>query len=217
MPLKNILLTGYEPFDRFDYNPSGVIAERLNGQEIADQYVIRSAILPVDCLKMPPLLEQLWKEYQPVLVIGLGLAFGEAGIRLERTGHNLFNIAAPDNGGNVRVDVPIIDGAPVAYQTSLPLREISTALLEKGIPAYISDHAGGHLCNQFLYTVLHYTEAQKLTTPAGFIHLSGTPEQMAKMMLTDKAYRVPSPSMPLEQMQEAVLTVLNSSVKLLNL
>ncbi|HEX2912882.1 MAG TPA: pyroglutamyl-peptidase I [Chloroflexia bacterium] len=216
---KNILLTGYEPFDRFDYNPSGVVAQALDDYQLPNGYRVRGVVLPVDCRKMPVVLAGLYEEYQPILALGLGLAAGESGIRVERVGHNMLNITGiPDNGGNSPHDEPIIAGAPAAYYATYPARQIVAALLEAGIPAYLSEHAGGHLCNQMLFTALHLLAqgAPGAALHCGFLHLPAVPEMAAQVALKEKS-RTLMPSMSLELMQKAVETALGQALEALHL
>lgn len=215
---KNILLTGYEPFDYFPYNPSGVIAQMLNGRQLDGGYVVRGAILPVDCLKMPGVLYRLVEQFQPQVVIGLGLAFGDSGLRLERVGHNWSQISTPDNGGNTRPGIPLWPDAPAAYFSTFQANQIVADLLEAGIPAYPSDHAGGHLCNQMLFTALHainsgvWQAASNDPVISGFIHLPATPQLVAQLIQTDKNVRS-SASMSLDLMQQGVELALTGSVR----
>ncbi len=204
---KTILLTGYEPWDDFEFNPSGKIAAALNGKELAANYVIRGEVLPVDCRKMPGLLTGLIDKYQPQVIVGLGLAFGDNGMRVERIGHNWINITRPDNGGNVVPGELAIPSANAAYFSTFPANEIVAALLRNGIPAYTSDHAGGHCCNLMLFTALHYLSSIASTPDSsiscGFLHLPGTPQMAAQIVLRDKSNKA-LPTMSLELMQQAV-------------
>ena len=210
---KVILLTGYEPWDKFPYNPSGVIAQALDGREVGQGYVIRGAVMPVDCVAMPEALAKLWEQYRPAYVVGLGLAFGDSGLRLERLGHNWVAIYTPDNGGHTRPGEPIIEGAPAAYFSPLPVASMVAALLEEGIPAYPSDHAGTHLCNEMLYVSLHRASAMQQNRPhCGFIHLPATPELAVQVALSEPRGK-PGPSMSLDLMQRGVELALNYIVK----
>jgi len=200
---KTILLTGYEPWDDFEFNPSGKIAAALNGKVITNDYIIRGEVMPVDCRKMPGILTGLIEKYQPQVVVGLGLAFGDSGMRVERIGHNRINITKADNGGNVVLDEPAVTSANAAYFSTFPANEIVTTLLRNGIPAYPSDHAGGHCCNLMLFTALHYLSYSESSIPCGFLHLPGTPQMAAQIALRDKSPKV-YPSMSLELMQQAV-------------
>ena len=214
---KKILLTGYEPFDRFPYNPSGVLAEALDGFQI-EGYVVKGAMMPVDCVKMPGVLYGLVEQHRPQVVIGLGLAFGDSGLRLERVGHNWSEISTPDNGGHTRPGVPLHPEGPAAYFSTFPANQIVADLLEAGIPAYPSDHAGGHLCNEMLFTALHainngdWPQVEGQPVVAGFIHLPSTPELAAQLIREDKRYRH-SASMSLELMRKGIKIALATTVK----
>lgn len=214
---KTILLTGYEPFDRFPNNPSGVLAQALDGFTV-EGYVVKGAIMPVDCVKMPGVLYGLVEQHHPQIVIGLGLAFGDSGLRLERVGHNWSEISSPDNGGNTRPGVPLVPEGPAAYFSTFPANQIVTDLLETGIPAYPSDHAGGHLCNEMLFTALHAinngdwhpVEGQPIV--AGFIHLPGTPQLAAQLIQEDRRFRN-SASMSLDLMRHGIEIALATTIK----
>lgn len=169
--------------------------------------------MPVDCVAMPETLAKLWEQHRPEYVVGLGLAFGESGLRLERLGHNWVAIYTPDNGGHTRPGEPIIEGAPAAYFSPLPVASMVAALLEEGIPAYPSDHAGTHLCNEMLYVALHRaSEMQQNRSHCGFIHLPATPELAVQVALSEPRGK-PGPSMNLELMQRGVELALNYIVK----
>ncbi len=205
--VKNILLTGYEPWDDYKFNPSGEIAKALNGKELAGNYYIRGEVLPVNCRKMPGILTGLIEKYRPEAIVGLGLAFGDSGIRVERIGHNWINITKPDNGGNIVPDELALPSAPAAYFSTFPSQEIVAALLLEGIPAYTSDHAGGHCCNLMLFSALHYLSSipalHGSSIPCGFLHLPGVPQMAAQIAIRDKS-KTAMPSMSLELMQQAV-------------
>lgn len=216
---KTILLTGYEPFDRFPYNPSGVLAGALDGFTV-EGYVVKSATMPVDCVKMPGVLYGLVEQHRPRIVIGLGLAFGDSGLRLERVGHNWSEISTPDNGGHTRPGVPLLPEGPAAYFSTFPANRIVADLLEAGIPAYPSDHAGGHLCNEMLFTALHainsgdWAPVEGKPIVAGFIHLPGTPQLAVQLIKEDRRFRH-SASMSLELMRQGIEIALATTVKAL--
>lgn len=208
---KVILLTGYEPFDKLSYNPSGVIAQALDSYSPAAGYVVRGVQMPVDCEKMPKVLAGLWEQHQPICVIGLGLALSATGLQIERLGKNWVEIAAPDNGKHTRAGELLLVDAPTAYRTTLPVKTILTALLEAGIPAYLSDDAGAHMCNGMLFTALHLAAQQQPAPRCGFIHLPGVPKLVAEVMAANRDKRHTA-SMSLDLMQEGVKVVLAQSL-----
>jgi pyroglutamyl-peptidase len=56
-------------------------------------------------------------------VICLGQAEGRTQITPERIAINLDDARLADNDGEMRNDVPIIVGGPVAYESTLPIKE----------------------------------------------------------------------------------------------
>jgi pyroglutamyl-peptidase len=211
---KNILVTGYTPFDRFEQNPSYRIAQALDGADLGNGWKITGKSLEVNFKTMPENLYRWWDEYEPSIVLGLGLAYGSSGIRLERFGHNWLEIANPDNGGNTCAGEPLDPNAPSAYQTNLPVKELVNLLLQEGIPAFTSDTAGTHLCNMFLFTALQRAnqmpDAQKPL--CGFVHLPAEPQLVSQLTFKDKINAL-TPSMSIELMLEAVKIILRSLVK----
>jgi pyroglutamyl-peptidase len=212
MAEKVILFTGYPPFGNHTLNPSGRAAEALDGREIAG-YRVQGVVLPCDHKLMPPTLADWIEKVRPAAVIGSGLAFGDAQIRVERVGLNLMDFGAtPDNGGHLMINEPILKDGPPAYFSTLPVPQIVNSLREAGIPAYLSGHAGGHLCNHFLYTASHLV-AQIIGArpPVGFIHLPALPEQAAAEAIRDNS-RQCAASMSFDLMLRALELVLQIAV-----
>jgi pyroglutamyl-peptidase len=150
-------------------------------------------VLPVDFKLGPTVLLNAVKVSEPEAIFCLGLASRRAVISIERVAINLLDFRIPDNAGNQVEDQPIELNGPAAYFTTLPVRKIFSVLKENGIPAELSLSAGTYLCNQVMFTLLHYLKEQDLKIPAGFIHLPALPEQAAQM-------KGSVPSMSLETM-----------------
>jgi pyroglutamyl-peptidase len=177
-PPRHILLTGFEPFDGDTVNPSGEVAKQLDGRVIAD-CVVRSVILPVQHEAARAVVAPLLEAPGLVAVVHLGLAGGRARISLERVAVNVMDYSRPDAHGQVLRDVACVEDGPPAYFSTLPLRDMLTALNEEGIPAMISNTAGTYLCNDISYTTLHAVDERALAIPIGFIHLPFLPSMVA--------------------------------------
>jgi len=214
MSEKSILLTGYPPFGNHSLNPSGQAAVALDGQEILG-YRIAGRVLPCDYLKMPPLLAEWLEQIQPAIVVGSGLAFGEPQIRVERVGLNQLDFRVPDNGGHSIQNEPALKAGPVAYFSTLPNIQIVKRLRQEGIPAGLSDNAGGHLCNHMLYTALHLAQTTFPSQATGFIHLPSIPELAALEAARDDS-RSCVPSMSLDLIIQALRIVLEETVRGIN-
>lgn len=173
-----ILLTGFEPFDGSDMNPSQQVSQALHEQVIAGAKIL-SAILPVDWQRAPEALTRVLEANPPDAVVCLGEASGRAAISIERVAINLLDFRIPDNSGARITDQPVISQAPAAYFSTLPVREMLEAIQQCGVPAELSLSAGTYLCNQVMYTLLHRLAECKRAIPAGFIHLPSLPQQAA--------------------------------------
>lgn len=172
------LVTGFEPYGGMEHNPSAEIARRLDGARVAGVPVL-GRLLPVDLARFDRAWRGLLKDVDPVAVILLGLAPGEAVIRLERVALNLADFPIPDNAGATVVDHAIDARGAAALWSRLPLRDIQRRLLAMGIPARMSETAGTYLCNVAMYRALRRVPRR---VPCGFIHLPLLPAQVAIAM-----------------------------------
>lgn len=173
-----ILVTGFEPFAGWSSNPSEDVAKALDGRTVAGA-LIRGSVLPVDHARAGRAVADLIDEVDPLAVVHLGLAAGRARVALERVAVNVMDFEVPDNAGYSARGEACVPGGPVAYFATLPLPAVLEALRTEGIPAYLSNTAGTHLCNQTLYMTLHRLAGRATRVPAGLVHLPLTPAMVA--------------------------------------
>lgn len=173
-----VLVTGFEPFDGDEENPSALVARALGGRRIAGAEVA-CRILPVSLDGLDAALDAALGALPvpPRAVLALGLAAGEAVIRLERVALNVADFRIPDNVGALARNLPLEPGGPDARLSRLPLEAILAALLAGGIPARLSETAGLYLCNAAMYRLLGRLPAG---LPCGFVHLPPLPGQVAR-------------------------------------
>jgi len=164
-----ILLTGFEPFLGMETNPTEQIVNALSGTEI-DGKTIYGKVLPVDFNKTVPALLAEIEAIKPDVVLSLGLALGRTCITPERIAINCMD-GEKDNAGQVYQDEKIASDGPDGYFSTLPNREIVTALSADGLPAKVSNTAGTYLCNQTMYAARHYAETNGLVMRSGFVHI----------------------------------------------
>ena len=168
--MKRLLLTAFEPFGGETINPSLDTARQMERVDFPDA-IVQIAELPVDRFRAVDMAVELIRAARPDIVIMLGEAGGRYRISPERVAINVDDFRIPDNAGNQPTDEPIIKGGPVAYFSTLPIREITDRINAAHIPAAISNSAGAYLCNRLFYSVMHTISAGGLATKAGFIHL----------------------------------------------
>ena len=190
--MTKVLLTGFEPFGKATLNPSGEIVKQISGDNIV------TAILPVAYAQSAEALLALIEQHNPDVVISLGQAEGRTHVSPERIAINLDDARLADNEGVIRNDVPIVVGGPVAYESTLPIKEIVKAINDAGVPAAVSLSAGAFLCNHVFYVAQDHFKGTKVRS--GFVHVP---------LMDEQAGEFPGlPTMPLDQMVKAVRAML---------
>lgn len=171
-----ILVTCFEPFGGSHVNPTMAIVKLLESMPCA-RGARSYAALPVvggtgagsAWSGIAPLLDSL----KPDAVVALGESAKADAITFERVAINLRDSRIADNAGVLVVDEPVIEGAPDAIFTTLPVRALAQACIDAGVPSTLSLSAGSFLCNEIMYRLL----ADARVGCAGFIHVPQLPEQ----------------------------------------
>ncbi len=167
--MTKVLLTGFEPFGKATLNPSAEIVRRISGDNIV------TAILPVAYAQSAERLLALIAEHNPDVVISLGQAEGRTQITPERIAINLDDARLADNEGVIRIDEPILEDGPIAYESTLPIKEFVSAITAAGIPAAVSLSAGAFLCNHIFYVAQNSLKDTEVRS--GFVHVPLMDEQ----------------------------------------
>ena len=192
LKMRTVLVTGFEPFDGAEINPSLEIARNLHGSVIAGHTVV-GALLPCVFGAAIPELQRLLRVHRPTLVICVGQAGGRVAITPERVALNVDDARIPDNAGAQPVDRPVVRGGPAAYFSTLPVKAIVAALRAAGLPSEVSQTAGTFVCNHVFYGLMHALRTRK-DVRGGFIHVPFLPEQaqkgQASLPLEDMVYGV---------------------------
>lgn len=157
MHLPTVLVTGFDPFDGADLNPSGEIARRLGELGHPDCHLV-AEVLPVSFSRAPQLIAAALDAHRPDILIMLGLAENRHAITPERVALNLADTAIPDNDGDQPTDAPLEPHGPPARLSTLPVKSIAHAIAAAGIPAEVSLSAGSYVCNAVMYAALGIAE-----------------------------------------------------------
>ena len=173
---KTVLLTGFEPFNGADVNPSWEAARALDGWS-GPGFQVAARELPCVFGRANLALFDAIDALQPDIVIAVGQAGGRHEISVERVALNVDDATMPDNAGQQPVDATIADGGPAAYFSTLPIKAIVRALRLRGFPAGVSQTAGTFVCNHVFYSLMQHAQGRGLK--AGFIHVPFLPEQAA--------------------------------------
>lgn len=150
-----VLVTGFGPFLAVEDNPSGRLAEAMDGRVVAGVPIVGRR-LPVSYGRGPSEAIAAAAEVGASLVIGLGVAQTASRVRVERW-------ATPACS-----DVPDVDGVCSAQLGSCDRvrSTVDVVALAAALDAELSTDAGTYVCNAWLYrTVL------ALDVPVGFVHI----------------------------------------------
>ena len=190
-----ILYTGFEPFGGETVNPS-FDAVCLLPDVIAGAEVIRLEVPTVFGRGAETMLEAV-EARRPDVVICVGQAGGRCAVTPEYVAINYRRARIPDNAGQQPDGVPVLEGGPAAYFTTLPVHRIAARCREAGIPAEVSYTAGTYVCNDVMYALLHAVHCRFPDLRGGFIHVPYAPEQALRQT------PVP-PSMDVRRIAEAL-------------
>src|SRR5947209_8196738 len=171
------LLTAFEPFDKWDTNPSWEIARALDRQTLAGIQVTARR-LPVDWETSWPALHRAIEETHPRWVLMLGQAGSRPQISVETRGLNIC-APRPDNRGRLPSDPLIETGGPNDLAATLPVDAIIAAIRGLGLPVELSEDAAGYLCNHTLYKALTWAKPIADAPQIGFIHVPSLPDAAA--------------------------------------
>ena len=193
-----ILITAFEPFQQETLNATMEALALL--PDSAHGHILIKRILPVEFGKAIDCIKALVDELSPDAVICLGQATGRSDVTPERVAINVSDARIPDNAGFQPADLPIREDGPAAYFSTRPLRAMTAAMKEAGVPASLSNTAGTFVCNNLMYGLLDHLDRTGRHIPAGFIHIPATPAQ---------AVERPSPSLSPETVAKGLLAAIS--------
>ena len=173
-----ILLTAFDPFGGENINPA-LEAVKLVPEKIGDIEIVKLTVPTVFHKSISVVADAIEKNL-PDAVLCIGQAGGRAELTPERVAIILDDARIPDNEGNQPVDCPVFaDGAP-AYFSTLPIKAMTRAIREVGIPASVSNTAGTFVCNHLMYGLLYTLDKHYPAVRGGFMHVPFVPDQVAR-------------------------------------
>jgi pyroglutamyl-peptidase I len=159
-----ILVTGFEPFGADTENASAEAVARLAVGWSQPGLELSTATLPVVFGELESALSRAVAESRPDLIIGVGEAGRRDELTPERYGRNRIEARIPDNA-RASPSGEIREGGPERLTTRFAVESVVEELRSAGLPASVSDDAGGYLCNHLAY--LLYERAK----PTLFVHV----------------------------------------------
>ena len=171
--MKQLLITGFDPFGGASVNPAREAVMAL--PDVVGDYALTKLEIPTVFGLAAETVLQVAEILCPDVILCVGQAGGRAAITPEVVAINLREASIPDNAGNQPKNMPVVENAPAAYFSTLPVRAMAEEVKAAGIPCSLSYSAGVFVCNDLLYTLLHHYDGTD--TRVGFVHIPYLPEQ----------------------------------------
>ena len=171
--MKQLLITGFDPFGGASVNPAREAVMAL--PDTVGDYALTKLEIPTVFGLAAETVLQAAEILCPDVILCVGQAGGRASITPEVVAINLREASIPDNAGNQPKNMPVVENAPAAYFSTLPVRAMAEGVKAAGIPCSLSYSAGVFVCNDLLYTLLHHYDGTD--TRVGFVHIPYLPEQ----------------------------------------
>lgn len=179
--MKRALLTGFEPFGPYKFNPTQDVVHAID-KRVGDIEVV-GLVLPGTYYGAFDIVSKSMDEFSPDIILSTGLASRVQKIRLEATGRNIMVGKYPDaNGLNPRGQ-PITSEGRAAYSTTANNIELANVLYASGIAADVSVDAEGFICNSLIYLTARRIREQKLQIKHAFFHTPWTDDYLGRIEL----------------------------------
>ena len=193
--MKNLLVTGFDPFGGASVNPAWEAVKLL--PDVVGDCRIHKLMIPTVYGKAADTAIKAAEDVCADIVLSIGQAGGRAAVTPELVAINHRNANGADNEGNVILYSTIIENAPAAYFATVPVRDMTAAIKDAGIASAVSYSAGTFVCNDTFYTISHRFDGSGVKV--GFIHVPCIPEQVKEGR----------PSMPLCDIVKAITAAIS--------
>ena len=152
--MRKLLITGFDAFGKDAINPSWEAVRSL--PDSIGGFVLCKLEIPTVFGLAPEKVLETAAQFQPDVILCIGLAGGRDAVTPERIAVNIRDARIPDNAGNQPTGGPVVLDGPAAYFATVPVVDMAAAIRANGIPAAVSNTAGTFVCNDTLYTLLHH-------------------------------------------------------------
>lgn len=193
--MKQLLITGFDPFGGGSVNPSWEAVARLP-DDLAGYHITKLQIPTV----FGTAADRVLAHAQGAdVILCVGQAGGRDAVTVERIAINCANAGIPDNAGFRPIELPVLSGGPDGIFSTVPVRAMADSITAAGFPGAVSNTAGTFVCNDTLYRLLHHFAGTAVRV--GFVHVPLLPDQAENG----------SPSMPLAD----IVAALSAAIKAL--
>lgn len=184
--MKKVILTGFEPFGGYKYNPTKESTEYFNKIGIVSGVKVIGLVLPCTYFGAFQILSKVIDKEKPDAIISTGLSSSVRGVRIETTFHNVMNGKYPDSDGNITNGLPLCDELDVKdfLIATANNKYLADLLYSNGIPVEISEDADAFICNSLGYLTSKKILSNQFSSMRNmFIHIPWTDDYKNKINL----------------------------------
>ncbi|MBL90302.1 MAG: hypothetical protein CMH56_00625 [Myxococcales bacterium] len=171
--MKNLLITGFNPFDERGYNTTSEVL-RILPDSIKDFTLVKT-VIPVEWTAGEKHLQQWCERIKPDAILSMGMS-KQPVLQFEVKAKNRRKPELTDNLQKKPPSPLIADDGPEHYPSSWVVPQPLPHQFANGLQMAHSDDAGGYLCNQTFFLASQYAALQSHKPPVAFIHIPPLPE-----------------------------------------
>ncbi|PHN00591.1 pyroglutamyl-peptidase I family protein [Flavilitoribacter nigricans] len=168
-----ILLTGFEAFGGMQVNPSQVIVESISNIDFKTNFDLEiiTSILPVDFALAGKELMREISLYQPDYCISTGVDLGKPHIELEQIAHKKAIHFDKELKKQIASYGFSLAELPDQLSSKIDLVQVLARISSSSVPAKVSFHTGGYVCNHIHYLGNMYSIYLNSSMKSFFVHL----------------------------------------------
>ncbi|MDP2749259.1 MAG: pyroglutamyl-peptidase I [Nanoarchaeota archaeon] len=200
--MKRAILTGFEPFGPYKFNPTQDIAKEYDGTNLRGIEII-GLVLPCAYYGAFEKLSKQIDEFSPDLILSAGLSSSIPRFRLEAVGKNIMNGKYPDADDKKPENAQIIIGGKPEYRTNCDTARLAKEFESEGFSVDISYDAEGFICNSLLYLTSGRIHDRGLQIKNAFLHTPWTDDYLDRINLEQNKVTVKK-----EDLKEGIETLL---------
>jgi len=188
--MKRAILTGFEPFGNYKFNPVQDTAIEYDKKKIGDIEVV-GLVVPSTYYGAFEVLSERMDNLTPDIVLGTGLASRVKKIRFETVGRNIMDGKYPDADGLDPKGAPIIPNGKSHYRMNSDSAAVARHLIENGVPAEVSEDAECFICESLIYLTARRIRLEGLPIRHAFFHTPWTEDYLGRVELEPGKIAIP--------------------------
>ncbi|XP_038157861.1 pyroglutamyl-peptidase 1 [Cyprinodon tularosa] len=164
---RTVLVTGFGPFGEHTVNASWVAVQEMKKLGLGNNIDLHVYEVPVEYKKVELMVPKFLKQYQPRLVVHVGVSGMATTVTLEKCGRN-HGYKGLDNSSFCPDSQCCIVGGPDCINSVIDMESVCKRVTASGlgVAVSVSKDAGRYLCDFTYYTSLYLSHGR-----SAFIHV----------------------------------------------